>query len=115
MILQCLRDDRYRIHDDGIRYLNLKAIRAQYIIDDLIEDLALYHIFELPPQTTNQNKNTGPKYQYAISYTAPDITIHIKFSPKNTDPPIIYLGFHSHNTGHAPLPQIPLNPDSPKS
>jgi hypothetical protein len=46
-----------------------------------------------------------------ISYTNPEISIHIKISPTADDPPILYLGFLSHNTGYAPLPQVPITPE----
>lgn len=115
MIIECLQRDRYRIHPDGQRYLDLKGIRARYIIEDLIQDLSQYNLFELPQQPNNKDKQAAIKYQYIISYTEPDVTIHVKMSPKDNQPPLIYLGFHSHNTGHAPLPQILINPDKPKS
>ena len=105
LILESLRNERYRIHSDGQRYLNLKNIRAHHIIEDLIDDLELYHLFELPPQG---NQQTNIKFQYVITYSNPELSIHIKISPTESNPPIIYLGFHSHNTGHAPLPQIPI-------
>ena len=107
LILKSLKDDRYRIHPDGQRYLDVKNIRVQFVIEDLIDDLETYHLFELPPQT---QQPTSLKYQYVISYSDPAVTIHIKISPTENNPPIIYLGFHSHNTGHAPLPQIPIDP-----
>lgn len=109
IISDCLTEKRYRIHADGQRYLNLKNIRLIHIIEDLIHDLAKYHIFELP--SISNSPTTQIKYQYIITYTEPDVSIHIKFSPRDTEPPIVYLGFHSHNTGHAPLPQIPLIED----
>lgn len=108
LILECLRDERYRIYPDGQRYLNVKGIKTQYVIEDLIGDLDQYHLFEVPPQSSIQTKI---KYQYVISYTNPEVSIHIKISTTDDDPPILYLGFHSHNTGYAPLPQLPINPE----
>jgi hypothetical protein len=56
LILDWLREERYRIHADGQRYLNVKGIKTQYVIEDLIVDLDLYHLFEVPPQSTVQTK-----------------------------------------------------------
>ncbi|MFK7912098.1 MAG: hypothetical protein AB8F34_16080 [Akkermansiaceae bacterium] len=104
LIVDCLKDDRYRIYPDGQRYLDLKEIRAKHIIEDLIEEIEQYHIFELPTEPGSKQK-----YQYVIEYKNPTLLVHVKMTPDSEDPPTVFLGFHSHNTGFAPLPQIPTD------
>lgn len=111
LIIDCLTDNRYRIYPDGQRYLNLKDIRVKHIIVDLIDEIENYHIFELPIQAGSLPKNSREKYQYVIEYKNPELFVHVKMTPDDHDPPTVFLGFHSHNTGAKPLPQIPLNPD----
>lgn len=114
LIAKCLKNDRYRRHPDGMRYLNLKNIRVKHIIGDLIDEIGQYHIFELPPQGKNKPSKTRgappQKYQYVIQYQNPNLLIYVKMTPSDEDPPTIFLGFHSHNTGHTPLPQLPIDP-----
>lgn len=107
-ILDALCENRYRIYSDGQRYLNHKGIRTGPLIKELIECLTQFEIFEL------QKRNSGDrqKYQFVIRYEDPEILIHVKFVPMEDDPPLIFLGFHTHNTGYAPLPLI-LIPDDP--
>lgn len=104
MIVDCLRDGRYRFYPDGQRYLNLKEIRTRHIIEDLIEEIEDFHIFELPSQ--GGQKQTRQKYQYVIEYNDPDLFVHVKMTPDDHEPPTVFLGFHSHNTGFDPLPHI---------
>jgi len=104
MIVDCLRDERYRIYADGQRYLNLKEIRAKHIIEDLIEEIEDFHIFELPQQ--GGQKQTTQKYQYVIEYNNPDLFVYVKMTPDDHEPPTVFLSFHSHNTGFDPLPRI---------
>jgi predicted DNA-binding protein len=109
MIVDCLRDGRYRIYADGQRYLSLKEIRARHIIEDLIEEIEDFHIFELPAQGVQ--KQTRQKYQYVIEYNNPDLFVHVKMTPDDHEPPTVFLGFHSHNTGFDPLPRITAEED----
>lgn len=113
LIIDCLKDKRYRIYPDGERYLDLKNLLPKYIIEDLIEEIEQYHIFELPPQgEARPKKGSHPprqKYQYVIEYKNPELFVHVKITPNDEDPPTVFLGFHSHNTGFAPLPHIPTD------
>jgi len=116
LIVECLKDKRYRIYSDGQRYLNIKDIRVKHIIEDLVDEIEHYHIFELPiqPGTKPQKGKATPrqKYQYVIEYKNPTLHVHVKMTPDAEDPPTVFLGFHSHNTGFAPLPQIPTDQNS---
>jgi len=138
LIVECLKDKRYRIYSDGQRYLNIKDIRVKHIIEDLVDEIEHYHIFELPIQkhiiedlvdkiehyhifelpiqsgTKPQKGKATPrqKYQYVIEYKNPTLHVHVKMTPDAEDPPTVFLGFHSHNTGFAPLPQIPTDQNS---
>lgn len=111
LIVDCLKNKRYRIYPDGQRYLNLKDIRVKHIIEDIIDEIENYHIFELPIQPGSQSKNSKQKYQYIIEYKDPELFVHVKMTPNDHDPPTVFLGFHSHNTGFAPLLQIPIDPE----
>ena len=113
LIVDCLKDNRYRVYSDGQRYLNIKDIRVKHIIEDLIYEIENYHIFELPTQPGSLPKNSRQKYQYVIKYNNPELFVHVKMTPADCDPPTVFLGFHSHNTGAKPLPQNPLTPTSP--
>ncbi len=107
-ILACLRDpDGWRVYDDGQRYLDLHGLDASVVIEDLADDLDAFEIFILPKSHPTQRQ----KFQYVIRYSDPDLFIHVKMTPTDFDPPLVYLGFHPHNIPGPPLPQIPLTPE----
>jgi len=103
-IASCLRDGCFRIYPDGQRYLDLHGLVAEAVVDDLANEIERFEIFRLPQQSPGARK----KYDYVIRYDEPELFIHVKMTPMKGEPPIIFLGFHSHNIPGLPLPQIPL-------
>jgi hypothetical protein len=97
-VLDALTQKRYFIYPDGRRYLeDVGFDPAEFIVGQLIdylrEDKALYVLPENPS-----------KCQCCLSY-ADDLVIHLKLTPKaETGGCFVRLAFHSHNTGHPPLP-----------
>ena len=104
-IIDCLkRPNGYRIYEEGERYLDRRGLNGVKVIGDLIHHFETYELFELP----KHNPSDRQKYQYVIPYDDPKLLIHVKITPMDRKPPVVYLGFHAHNTGYAPLPQIPI-------
>jgi len=104
-IIDCLKKPRgYRIYDQDQRYLDRKGLVPVKVVEDLISHFETYEIFELP----KNNPQAPQKYQYVIPYDDPKLLIHVKITPMDRKPPIVFLGFHEHNTGYAPLPKIPI-------
>ncbi len=106
IILTCLRDENYFIYPDGQRHLNNVGIRASYIIEDLIAELEEYELFKFPASPYS----TKEKFDYVIPYDDSPFLVYVKMTPEDTDPPFLYLTFHSHNIPGKPLPRIPLDP-----
>lgn len=101
LILDALCAKEYEIHTGSERYLAMMGFKpVSYIVEDLINYLKEYHLFELP----KQNPTDRQKYQLVLSYEK-KLLIHVKITPWNSDPPEVALAFHSHNTGYKPLPE----------
>jgi hypothetical protein len=97
-VLEALTQKKYFIYPDGRRYLeDVGFDPAEFIvghlIDYLLEDKALYVLPDNPS-----------KCQCCLTYEG-DLIIHVKLAPKvDTGGCFVRLSFHSHNTGHQPLP-----------
>ena len=97
-VLDALTQKQYFIYPDGRRYLeDVGFDPAEFIVGHLIdylrEDKALYVLPENPS-----------KCQCCLTYVD-DLVIHVKLTPKaETRGCFVCLAFHSHNTGHPPLP-----------
>ena len=105
LIIGCLkRPNGYRVREDGQQYLDRKGLNTVAVVEDLVRHFEKYELFELPKQRPSDRQ----KYQYVIPYDDPKLLIHVKITPMDREPPVVYLGFHTHNTGYAPLPQIPI-------
>jgi hypothetical protein len=107
-ITAALRDRRRRFigHDDHTsrNYLDKWGISADGLFADLAADLKKFQLY-LKPNTTPQ------RYQYVLPYPEEDglpaLLIHITLSAKG-EPPRVKVAVHPHNTGHAPLPRVPI-------
>jgi len=97
-VLNALIQRNFFIYPDGRRYLeDVGFDPAEFIVTHLIdylrEDKALYVLPENPS-----------KCQCCLTYDD-DLVIHIKLAPKvDSGGCFVRLAFHSHNTGHPPLP-----------
>lgn len=98
-VLQALRSDDFLIYPDGRRFLeNVGFDPAEFIVTHLIDYLqggkALH---ELP--------DNPAKCQCCLRYED-QLMIHVKLSPKiRSNGCFVTLSFHSHDTGHPPLPE----------
>lgn len=112
-IIDALRDEhrrRMRRDDHQTRnYLILWGINAKTLYQDLADDLEYNELHYLNPES-----GADAKYQHLLFYEEidgyPEVTVHIKMSRKG-EPPVILVSVHSHNTGYAPMPMIPIQPD----
>lgn len=107
-IAAALRDRNRRFLDANDRtsrnYLDKWGITADGLFAELAADLKKYQLY-LKPNTT------PPRYQYVLPQPGADglcaLLIHITLSPKG-EPPRVKVAVHPHNTGHAPLPRVPI-------
>lgn len=109
LILECLRDEKRRFLDansSSRTWLNTWGIRQKAFFEELIQDLGNYQLFFKPKNKPSDHQ----KYQYVMRWDECEngLLIHITLSPKG-DPPRVMIALHKHNTGHAPLPLIPIN------
>jgi len=98
-VLQALKNEDYLIYPEGVRFLEgVGFTPAEFIVGDLIEYLEKNKaLYVLPEDLT--------KYQCCIGY-ADSLLIHVKLTSKiKSNGCFVRLGFHRHNTGHAPLPE----------
>ena len=99
-VLQALKDsDGYIIYKNGrdyLRRLGFDPIRVA--VDDLVDYLESgYRLYVLPDDPR--------KFQCCLRYED-NLIIHVKIVPAEQDERLmVFLGFHSHNTGNTPLPQ----------
>jgi hypothetical protein len=108
-ITAALRDRRRRFLDandnTSRNYLEKWGITADGLFAELAADLKKFQLY-LKPNTTPQ------RYQYVLPYPEEDglpaLLIHITLSAKG-DPPRVKVSVHPHNTGHAPLPRVPIS------
>jgi hypothetical protein len=98
-VLQALKNEDYFIYSDGMSFLEEVGFDpAEFIVGDLIDYLkdgkALYLLPENPA-----------KCQCCLRYED-NLVIYVKLAPKTkSNGCFVCLGFHRHNTGHAPLPE----------
>ena len=108
-ITAALRDRKRRFMDanDSMsrNYLEKWGITADGLFADLAADLTKFQLY-LKPNTTPQ------RYQYVLPSPGEDglpaALIHITLSAKG-EPPRVKVAVHPHNTGHAPLPRVPIS------
>lgn len=107
-IAAALRDRKRRFLDandsTSRNYLERCGITADGLFADLAADLKKFQLYLKP--------NTAPqRYQYVLPYPEEDglpaLLIHITLSAKG-EPPRVKVAVHPHNTGHAPLPRVPI-------
>lgn len=105
-ILLALEERRYHIYHSSRQYLEAKCLRETALVSELIEQLHAFEIFELP----KRNPGDPQKFQVVLRHVGPSLLIHVKIVPKEEETAalVILLGFHPHNTGYPPLPQIPV-------
>jgi len=97
-VLEALERGNYRLRDDGFRYvrfvlhMTLKGV-VEEVIDYLRGGCRLY---TLP--------SDAKKYQGVLRLDD-NLHVHFKIDPRRDDEPwFLWLNFHGHNTGYAPLP-----------
>lgn len=102
-ILDALQSRKYRLRDDGLGYVrDMLGWTQQGIIEEVIlylrDGKRLYH---LPSNHPSDSK----KFQGVLRLDN-NIYVHFKIDPKKENQPwFLFLNFHNHNTGFAPLPE----------
>ena len=98
-ILDALQRGNYRLRDEGFRYVRfVLGWTAKGVVEEVmcyLEDgKRLYHL-----------PNDPQKFQ-AVLRIDNNLCVHFKIDPRKDNKPwFLFLNFHTHNTGYAPLPE----------
>ena len=115
-IIECLRFSWKRSfkRDDhrSRHYLDLWGLKESALCEELCAHLQKYELYYLPKGQSYERQ----KYQFVMPYLSGEpetsVLIHIKMTPRDERISAVQLSVHDHNTGHAPLPLIPLTKTS---
>lgn len=111
-IIECLRFPWKRSfsRDDhrSRQYLDNWGLKEKALYEDLSLHLEQYELYLLPKGQASERQKYQIVMPYLLGETQATVSIHIKMTPRDERVSAVRLSVHDHNTGHAPLPLIPL-------